>query len=614
MNVIINNAYPAVQLEATEASSVYHEIREVTLSAAQGSQMYETYNAEFDASGTPSWTLYDTSLPAYATVQDPDGTIHYYSMPAGSTAWTVWEGSGNNTVYNAVDYGLIAGTGVSATQQAKNVTALQNAINAAIGTSTSPQQGGTVVIPAGIYELSGTVTIPGSGVSAVSGGLVIRGESTGTTLVQQGVAVAGVQTAVDIFDISNAGNPGQWGVRFRDLTLQYASGLTVPTAGAVAINLLSGVADTTAEYCGFVNCPQAFAAGSSGSALHAGLVGCTVYQHEYSNSTQIILSGPECFVLYSELYQTPMTDDGPTGCTGIAVGNGAVACRIFGCHISDFYTGVSIGGGSHAQFTRITDCEINAAVAVNIVPPSDTGLIYGVYVAATSFAMLSGYTPTTPTSGVYIDTNGGANSNVEGIFLVDCLAYGYENAGVQINAGQDITISGGKYSSNGTAPGTAVSGAGIAITGTCDHVLITGADCSGVFDFVGGTQPYGVSVATGASNISVTNCDLTGNATGPLNVPTNGTDLRVTDCPGYNDQGTVVSSTAPPSGTHFNGGYFGYYGPTVFFATGTISQIAIQGNNTHLLAGTFTLAAGAKPYATLTYSIVTGLDFLMIGQ
>jgi hypothetical protein len=480
-NVPVSGSYPAVEFQPSETNSVFHTDQEFTDSNSN-SHMFRTYNAQYTA---PFWnTLTSGVSDAYATVQNPDGSIHYY-WNGGVNQWTAWQGSGNNAVYNAVDYGLVAGS-VSPSQQQANVTAIGNAVSAAIN-------GGTVVIPAGTYELSGTISVSG-----VTGGIVIRGESAGTILVQQGVAAGETMQAVDTFDVSNAGNPGQYGVRFRDLTISYPSGLTITSSGAVAINCVSGVESLTVEYCGFDNCPQAFAAGSSGSATFCGLVCCTIFQTGYPGSTQVWLSGPECFTIDCNIYQTPMpTHDGPTGCTGILVGNGAVACQISGCHLADFSTGITIGGGDYAQFTKISDCEINCATALNIVPPTNAGLIYGVYVSDCSFAMIQGYTAPSPTSGAYIDTNGGGNTNVEGIFFVNCLAYGYQNAGLQVDRGQAVTVIGGKYSSNGTGPASTGDGAGIAITGTCNQVRIVGADCSGVFDFWGTTQPYGVAVLTG---------------------------------------------------------------------------------------------------------------------
>jgi transposase InsO family protein len=90
------------------------------------------------------------------------------------------------------------------------------------------------------------------------------------------------------------------------------------------------------------------AAHNCGFCGNRGLIGCTVYQdaNGYGNSTQVLLSGPEASVQYSDLYQKPMPKGGPTGCTGISVNNSADSCRVYGCHISDFYTGISVAQGS----------------------------------------------------------------------------------------------------------------------------------------------------------------------------------------------------------------------------------------------------------------------------
>ena len=104
----------------------YNEDRQVTLGGGPGTQMYRTLNAYFKPT-TQTW-LPVTSAPAYSTVQNPDGSIHYYKLNSSGT----WSGSGNNAVYNAVDYGLVEGAGQTAAQRAANVAAIQNAINAAI--------------------------------------------------------------------------------------------------------------------------------------------------------------------------------------------------------------------------------------------------------------------------------------------------------------------------------------------------------------------------------------------------------------------------------------------------------------------------------------------------
>jgi hypothetical protein len=577
--LVSNIEYPATQYEPTtpEENGVYHEDREVTVSSpTPGSQMFRTYNAQFlPEADPPSWSFNNPDLPAYATVQNPDGSIHYYALEAGSPP--TWAGSGNNAVFNAVDYGLVQGAGQSPATRAANVAAIQSAINAAIARiPAKPNGGGTVVIPAGIYELGGTLapalaaTIQ---IENVTGGLTIRGESAGTTLIQYGTPPSGTgtSTAADIFDVSSSGNPGQVGIRFREITFQYGQGLILPSAGAFAINCMAGSADVTADQCGFFDCPGAFsAAGGSSGGLECGLMHCSVLLGPvtYTGTTQVVLSGPEAFVESCEFF----TGAGPQGCTAIQVGNGAEGCRIEGCHISDFSNAIAVVDGAH--LIKISKCKVDALAGLTIAPKNAGGEIYGVFVTACSFGMIEKNTSTSPSWGIKIDTAGGVNTKVEGICIDNCIAYGYVDAGIQINQGQSISIIGGKYSSNGQDPSSTALGAGIAITGECADVRIVGADCSGVFDFwptvqaspgsPAVTQPYGISVVSGVTAVCVADCNLMNNETAALYVPTAGTDLRVNNCAGYNDQRTPLNDElAPESEVGAFTCTTPYYGPSV---------------------------------------------------
>jgi hypothetical protein len=564
-DIIVNNEYPAVQYEpaSPEENGVYHEDREATLSSpTPGSQMFRTYNAQFNPGGDPpSWGFNNPDLPAYATVQNPDGSIHYFTNPEGMDTWTTWAGSGNNAVFNAVDYGM----STSDPSGVGNTAALQAAVNAAIEAGAA---GGTVKIPAGVYKISGPVTISG-----VPGGLVIRGESAGTVLFQQGQPPpeGGSNQLCDTFDCSANTFATDYGIRFRDLTIQYESGLPPGSGTAIAINCTDSDY-TTAENCAFVNCPQAFAAGSQGTrCLHSGLVGCSVYQDAYPNSTQVLLSGAEDFVVNCELFQMPMVGApaGPGGCTGIAVGYGATACRIRGCHISDFYTGVSIGGEGHADDTWITDCKIDAAVALSIIAPNG-GAIYGIYATACTFAMLEGYAAGTGpvTSGVLINQDSGS---VASVVITGCIAYGFRNAGIEIDSGQNIVIVGGQYSSNGQGPSPTYLGAGTAFAGG-QQVTISGADCSSINQFWqtkihdAVKQPYALSITAAVEGLYVRGCNLTGykSATGPVYASSAGTKIEITNCPGYNDLNTEVNgSNAPLTALSAAESTPPYYGPSL---------------------------------------------------
>jgi hypothetical protein len=87
--------------------SIYTEDRQVTLPSGPGTQVYRTLNAYFQQS-PKTWTRVDNSVPAYSNVQNPDGSIHFYTL---NTTTGQWEGSGNNAVFNAVDYGMSTAPG-----------------------------------------------------------------------------------------------------------------------------------------------------------------------------------------------------------------------------------------------------------------------------------------------------------------------------------------------------------------------------------------------------------------------------------------------------------------------------------------------------------------------
>ena len=260
----------------------------------------------------------------------------------------------------------------------------------------------------------------------------------------------------------------------------------------------------------------------------------------------------------------------------------------------------------------------------------------------------------TSTPGVYIDTGGNPNALIDTVRLENCNSYGYSLDGLQVTSGQYISVIGGTYTSNANA--------GIAITGAAANVIVANAMCIGnAFDSAN-TQGYGIIVENGATTVLITGCDITGNAqagvllsngatnvhvddcnvagntvygisvtescssvyingcniTGyssgdGLNVSTPGT-LQVINCPGYNDQAHTFTGL-PISGENFNGVSYGYYGPVVFYVdpgSGTVSQITVAGNNTHLAVGSFFLGPpgpSGGPYGTISYS---GSPYLLV--
>ncbi len=320
-NVPVNGPYPAVQYEPTETGTpVYHEDREVTLASATGSQMFRTYNAQFNPSAMPpSWEFASGSPPAYATAQNPDGSIHYFTNPAGETTWTTWAGSGNNAVYNAVDYGLAVNGSASANQ-----TALQDAVTAAFTGG-----GGMVVIPSGTYQISGTVSIDYGGAPGDDHGLIIAGTSGDTELVQN-------NTSADTFSFTDM-NSGR-GVRIRDLRITYVTGGVAPPVLPAAV-LANNSQNVVCERVYFNNCPTAF---SIEGSLQCGLVQCTIQYNSYPAATMVYINGPESFIDRCVILQNQRSQGGPANCIGVVIQQGGADYYISNSHIEHFTTGIHV--------------------------------------------------------------------------------------------------------------------------------------------------------------------------------------------------------------------------------------------------------------------------------
>ncbi len=533
-------ADPGSTYTVTSGSGIYREDRSI---AATG-QMFRVYGAALQTDG--AWQLQGDATAAYATVQDSQGNIHYYTL---DTDTGLWEGSGNNNVYNAVDYGLsTTGGGID------NTAALNAAVAAAIIAG-----GGTILIPQGSYDLSGPVLIESSGTA----GIIIAGASGITELVQT--------AASDIFDVTMNGHG--YGIRFRDLRLRYQQ----PTSlGWFAVNV-TGSDNVTCERVYFKDCPGSFQTDSN--CEFCGLFDCwidygatTTAGGPLNGQTMVSLSGVENFVAECVIFQSNNAID----CIGISFLANNNAYFVSNTHISDIYTGISITGGGPEGLNGIYVSEvlINAVQNAVIIEPSVAGhTIHDIHFTNCTFAATNG--SGMKTSGVQINIpSGGLATDVASIYFTGCSAYGWGNAGIEVDAGQNIVITGGQYSSNGQDPSGTASGAGIAVLGG-SQVTIVGADCSGVNELWKATvpgppppQPYGISVASGVADVVVDACNLTNNETLPLYVPSPGTDLRVTDCAGYNDQTKIVTSVSP--GSTFSGSSLGYYGPVTFYATNSL--------------------------------------------
>ncbi|MBV9719283.1 MAG: hypothetical protein JOZ77_08185 [Candidatus Eremiobacteraeota bacterium] len=590
------NANPGVVFEANEASGIYHEDREVA------GILYRAYNATY--TGT-QWELYNGGSEgsnAWAFAQDSaTGSLRFlsnFNVPANTfePTWTTWFGSPNNTIFNVADYGMLP-----ANSAALNTTAFQSSLDAALEYSV----GGIVFIPAGQYQINGPFTLHMNG--SHDYGLIIAGSSGATELVENNAASAGETFSITGFQSGR-------GIHFQDLRLSVAQ----PNTNTVTAISVANSQNITCTRVYFENYPSAMV--DDNQSLQCGLTTCTVdYVSGPANVTAIVLSGSQDFVIDCVLLQQAISKGGVSGCTGIKIKSVSTS-YVESTHINHFYYGIEVGaGGVDAFFNDVRIDAYHMAVYFN---PGDGGTVNNFFFDNCSFAL--GDDSSDQTAGVYVDTNGAMNSNVASIFFSNCMAYGWLNAGIQINSGQNIVITGGQYSGNGWNADTAV-GAGILITGGSE-ITITGADCTGTAEIVSSVQPYGIANIGGAASVS--NCNLHANATGPIyaSLPVL---FKVTDCRGYNDMGTVVSTTAPANAVAFNGtsSPYGYYGPITFYvsssSSATVTGVSISGSPTNLnTGGTFTLSPGLAPTgffvsASITYTPHSAghvPNFLMIGH
>jgi hypothetical protein len=336
----------------------------------------------------------------------------------------------------------------------------------------------------------------------------------------------------------------------------------------------------------------------------------------------VFISGAAgCFVDLCYFYQTQINSSGPTGCTAILV-NGTSEPRVTNTNIAEFDYGITIqgNGGSpgnlvHALFSNLA-CEC-ATTAVTIIPGDSDHQVCEVFFTGCVFERAHHSTNSTP--GVLINVyEDGDSSTVSDIFFENCMSHDWAGPGVQIAGGQDISIIGGRYGQNATAASATTSGA-IAVTGAAVRVRVVGANCTALIPAyksqptADNAQPYSISVTGAVTGMQVEACDLTANAAGALYVPTDGTDLRVTDCVGYNDQTTIVTSASPS--TPFSGSGYGYYGPVTFYATGSsLLTLSIGGHALPFDNGTFTLGPRASASYTVEELGHGWTGFAMIGQ
>jgi parallel beta-helix repeat protein len=332
-------------------------------------------------------------------------------------------------------------------------------------------------------------------------------------------------------------------------------------------------------------------------------------------------------------FQNPPSPPNPTGQNIVinpaSSGNSSIDSVIFDSCTSKTSVdyGLQIVGGQNIQilggiYSGNTTAGIaitgNAAdvqiIGVNCLGPSEgeTAQLYGIYATAGSDIQIVASNCSgngTSLNGVGIYLNGGSVvTNIADVRITgsvcNALAAGVTTAEQQYGiyvAGASGVVIDSCYASNNTSYGLYL--------GVVSNVTVSNCDLFGN-SVIGLYINGGTTIGKQAQNVFVRSCNITGySLANTISFNGNLTNVQVTDCAGYNDQGHLLTSS-PPSTSPFSGVTYGYHGPVTFYVVGAPNAISINSNSTNLSLGTFTLGAGESA----SYGVGTPTHFLMIGN
>lgn len=535
--------------------------------------------------------------------------------------------------------------------------------------------GGTLIFPSvgstadPSYQFAGSVTVghDSTGITRPFS-IVIRGDGQ-----QQASAPLLVQTIADHMFVVNT-NDGMddndsGGVVFQDLMIAYTA--SSPSAENSAIKVINGSQATRLTRVTILNWPIAV---NFSDCYKCSIIDCTAHtQGQVKYSTIGVRIGDDSAKnagIESYIAGCLLLDDSNLG-IGIQI-YGAEHLRVMNTRVDGWQQGVTITPVSTTESARwlylsnvschpasqLAGTQAGAALLITTNGSTTNKYVFHAAFVGCEFSAPEPK-PGAPTSkyqgaGVVIGPAGGSIDAIDQIRFVDCHVCRWLGPGLEIVGGSEATVTaptnveilGGYYSLNGSSPATGLPSAGIFITGGSNGpsgIRIIGAACNNsLFDtenhvFDTPTQQYGIYVNKAAEAIRVHGCDFTGNLTNgayvdgssaapknlfikhcdftglssPTHVVTPVTNLQIVDCPGYNDQGTVIA-TSITLGTAFTIAQLGtvpYYGPGECYVNGAGAPIKINNQSSHLALGSFYL----QPRETIEVDTSVS-NFLAIGK
>jgi hypothetical protein len=615
------------------------------------------YNAYYDSTTNLWQTLTSGVSAAYATVQNPDGSIHYYSNynPSTSTfepTWTSWFGSGNNTVYNAEDFGTTAGGSASSN------TAALSSMFTVMFTATAPALGGgTAQIPQYNFPVNASVAglpvPPGPGGSGDGvGGCIIQGLGTGG---QSGTNKAFHFSINDpagtgpfiFFDCSGPHTSG--GTFFKNLAFRWTN---PGYAGDTCLYLQywnNGV-----DSCTFTDCPTAM----NIQGLGVSATRCTINYGANittpTNVTSILLAGIQVEISGpSEFNGGGIT--GATETTFMTIGGGPAnsdhntirSVHVYGYNYGIDYSDINglLSNEGGTQNNVIEGCKIDTSITgVNLVPPNSNGQIFNQ--TFSNNLITKGQDSTNGSAIFFIDSKGGASTNVGPVTLIGNLIFSDVTSagthtgvaqsnqyGVEIGTCQTVNIIGGQISQVGTAAGSDGT-ANVCISGVPDSVIIDGVNLNAIYYGAntgsstgsGGSKAsqYALLISGDPVYTQVSNCSMIGFAGTPVSVTGSPGAVYITNCVGYNDQnttinviGNITTGVAYKAATQGANSGTSYWGPSFVMFKANASGGTFQYNGgvaQTLLASQVVCLTLASPYDTIQFNTHAPAAFAWVGK
>jgi hypothetical protein len=419
-------------------------------------------------------------------------------------------------IFNAADdWGGIDGGMSSGKSNVQNQSALQAAIDAA---QASANPCGAIVLipsidqlgspptfdayPIGSSSATGPViTIPASGYP--DSPLLICGTGNGTTLSMQTNGATGDTVLFSVSDTAN--------VTFQDLTVTFANGVS-PHWG-VAFSFSGGARHTlfrvNIEQCQY----PVVIKYTDGIALRHCDISYDRFTSSISDVTAISIVGASQASIADCLIRYDANQD-PSGYYGIAIAQSSFT-KLRDNQITGFGHGVKIGDGTDIATVGTTFGGVRVSIAGNDPGPAVTvtSTVFDLSFVNCHFQAPDPYA--SDGSGIQIGLSGDDNGSIDTVRFASCTLVGGYTAtsafGMQISAGQNIQVTGGKFSGCGATAGIAIAGA--------TEVQIIGTSCIGPeYGYENGNYPgpryqqVGVAISAG-QNIQLINVNCSGSGT-----------------------------------------------------------------------------------------------------